>query len=156
MTGGGIAVQLFNSVYLLIVTLIISVPLSLGAGIYLSEYANQKHWLTGVVRSAIEVLSSLPSIVVGLFGMLIFVLQFGLGFSVLSGALALTVFNLPLMTRNVEESLRAIPTSQREGGLALGMSRWETATQVILPAAVPESLLGLSYLQDAFLVKLRL
>lgn len=150
MTGGGIAVQLFNSVYLLIVTLIISVPLSLGAGIYLSEYANQKHWLTGVVRSAIEVLSSLPSIVVGLFGMLIFVLQFGLGFSVLSGALALTVFNLPLMTRNVEESLRAIPTSQREGGLALGMSRWETATQVILPAAVPESLLGLSYLQDAF------
>ncbi|WP_282674019.1 phosphate ABC transporter permease PstA [Lactococcus cremoris] len=142
LTGGGIVVQLFNSVYLLIVTLIISVPLSLGAGIYLSEYANQKHWLTGVVRSAIEVLSSLPSIVVGLFGMLIFVLQFGLGFSVLSGALALTVFNLPLMTRNVEESLRAIPTSQREGGLALGMSRWETATQVILPAAVPGIITG--------------
>ena len=142
LTGGGIAVQLFNSVYLLIVTLIISVPLSLGAGIYLSEYANQKHWLTGVVRSAIEVLSSLPSIVVGLFGMLIFVLQFGLGFSVLSGALALTVFNLPLMTRNVEESLRVIPTSQREGGLALGMSRWETATQVILPAAVPGIITG--------------
>ncbi|MCL2112923.1 MAG: phosphate ABC transporter permease PstA [Streptococcaceae bacterium] len=142
LTGGGIAVQLFNSIYLLLVTLIISVPLSLGAGIYLSEYANQKHWLTGVVRSAIEVLSSLPSIVVGLFGMLIFVLQFGLGFSVLSGALALTVFNLPLMTRNVEESLRAIPTTQREGGLALGMSRWETALQVILPAAVPGIITG--------------
>ncbi|AYG00747.1 phosphate ABC transporter permease PstA [Lactococcus allomyrinae] len=142
LTGGGIAVQLFNSIYLLLVTLIISVPLSLGAGIYLSEYANQKHWLTGVVRSAIEVLSSLPSIVVGLFGMLIFVLQFGLGFSVLSGALALTVFNLPLMTRNVEESLRAIPTTQREGGLALGMSRWETAIQVILPAAVPGIITG--------------
>ena len=60
LTGGGIAVQLFNSVYLLIVTLIISVPLSLGAGIYLSDYANQKHWFTGVVSSAIEVLSSLP------------------------------------------------------------------------------------------------
>ena len=117
LTGGGIAIQLFNSVYLLVVTLIISIPLSLGAGIYLSEYANQKHWLTGAVRSAIEVLSSLPSIVVGLFGMLLFVIQFGLGFSVLSGALALTVFNLPLMTRNVEESLRAIPTMQREGGL---------------------------------------
>ena len=142
LTGGGIAVQLFNSIYLLLVTLIISVPLSLGAGIYLSEYANQKHWLTSWVRSAIEVLSSLPSIVVGLFGMLIFVIQFGLGFSVLSGALALTVFNLPLMTRNVEESLRAIPTAQREGGLALGMSRWETATQVILPAAVPGIITG--------------
>jgi len=142
LTGGGIAVQLFNSIYLLIVTLIISVPLSLGAGIYLSEYANQKHWLTGFVRTAIEVLSSLPSIVVGLFGMLLFVLQFGMGFSVLSGALALTVFNLPLMTRNVEESLRAIPTIQREGGLALGLSKWETATQVILPAAVPGIITG--------------
>lgn len=143
LTGGGIAVQLFNSIYLLIVTLIISVPLSLGAGIYLSEYANQKHWLTGMVRSAIEVLSSLPSIVVGLFGMLIFVLKFNLGFSVLSGALALTVFNLPLMTRNVEESLRAIPTMQREGGLALGLSKWETATNVILPAAVPGIITGI-------------
>ncbi|GAB2026444.1 phosphate ABC transporter permease PstA [Lactovum odontotermitis] len=143
LTGGGIAVQLFNSVYLLIVTLIISVPLSLGAGIYLSEYANQKHWLTGMIRSAIEVLSSLPSIVVGLFGMLIFVLQFGLGFSVLSGALALTVFNLPLMTRNVEESLRAISTIQREGGLALGLSKWETATRIILPEAVPGIITGI-------------
>ncbi|MFC4652048.1 phosphate ABC transporter permease PstA [Lactococcus nasutitermitis] len=142
LTGGGIAVQLFNSIYLLIVTLIISVPLSLGAGIYLSEYANQKSWITGTVRSAIEVLSSLPSIVVGLFGMLIFVLQFKLGFSVLSGALALTVFNLPLMTRNVEESLRAIPTMQREGGLALGLSKWETAIHIILPAAVPGIITG--------------
>ena len=81
----------------------------------------------GAVRSAIEVLSSLPSMVVGLFGMLLFVIPFGPGFSVLSGALALTVFNLPLMTRNVEESLRAIPTMQREGGLALGLSKWENS-----------------------------
>lgn len=142
LTGGGIAVQLFNSIYLLVVTLIISLPLSLGAGIFLSEYANQKHWITATVRSAIEVLSSLPSIVVGLFGMLLFVLQFGFGFSVLSGALALTVFNLPLMTRNVEESLRAIPTMQREGGLALGLSKWETATHIILPEAIPGILTG--------------
>ncbi|MDR0300132.1 MAG: phosphate ABC transporter permease PstA [Streptococcaceae bacterium] len=142
LSGGGIAVQLFNSIYLLIVTLLISVPLSLGAGIYLSEYANQKHWLTNVIRSAIEVLSSLPSIVVGLFGMLIFVIQFGLGFSVLSGALALTVFNLPLMTRNVEESLRSISNIQREGGLALGLSKWETATKIILPEAIPGVITG--------------
>lgn len=142
-TGGGISIQLFNSLYLLIVTMIISIPLSLGAGIYLSEYANQKHWLTGLIRSSIEVLSSLPSIVVGLFGMLIFVLQFKMGFSILAGALALTVFNLPLMTRNVEEALRAIPNTQREGGLALGISRWETATQIILPAAVPGIITGI-------------
>lgn len=104
--GGGIGIQLFNSVFLLVVTMIISFPLSLGAGIYLSEYANQKSRLTALVRTSIEILSSLPSVVVGLFGFLIFVIQFGYGFSIISGALALTVFNLPLMTRNVEESLK--------------------------------------------------
>ncbi|MDR0297621.1 MAG: phosphate ABC transporter permease PstA [Streptococcaceae bacterium] len=142
LTGGGIAVQLFNSVYLLVVTLLISFPLSLGAGIYLSEYANQQHWLTNLIRTTIEVLSSLPSIVVGLFGMILFVQQMGLGFSVLAGALALTVFNLPLMTRNVEESLRSVSNIQREGGLALGFSTWETTTTVILPQAIPGIITG--------------
>ena len=144
-TGGGIATQLFTSLYMLVLTLVISIPLSLGAGIYLAEYANQKHWLTGLVRSAIELLSSLPSIVVGLFGMILFVQQLkigGGGPSILSGALALTVFNLPLMTRNVEEALRAVPNIQREGGYALGLSKWETATRVILPAAIPGIITG--------------
>ncbi|MDK6223171.1 ABC transporter permease subunit, partial [Escherichia coli] len=80
-------------------------PISLGAGIYLSEYA-KKNWLTDLIRTSIEILSSLPSVVVGLFGFLIFVVQIGYGFSILSGALALTFFNLPLLTRNVEESLK--------------------------------------------------
>lgn len=92
--GGGIGIQLYNSFFLLIVTLIISIPLSLGAGIYLSEYA-KKGRLTNFVRTCIEILSSLPSVVVGLFGYLIFVVQFQYGFSIISGALALTVFNLP-------------------------------------------------------------
>ncbi|MDR0199429.1 MAG: phosphate ABC transporter permease PstA [Streptococcaceae bacterium] len=142
LTGGGIAVQLWNSIYLLIVTLIISFPLSLGAGIFLSEYANQKSRITNLIRTTIEVLSSLPSIVVGLFGMILFVQQLGMGFSVIAGALALTVFNLPLMTRNVEESIRSVSNIQREGGLALGLSKWETTLSVILPQAIPGIITG--------------
>ncbi|HJF20055.1 MAG TPA: phosphate ABC transporter permease PstA [Enterococcus columbae] len=140
--GGGIGIQLFNSLYLLIVTLIISFPLSLGAGIYLSEYA-KKNWLTDLIRTAIEILSSLPSVVVGLFGFLVFVIQFQYGFSILSGALALTLFNLPLLTRNIEESLRSVHFTQREAGLALGLSRWETVVHVVLPEASPGILTGL-------------
>lgn len=139
--GGGIGIQLFNSVYLLLITMIISLPISLGAGIYLSEYA-KKNWVTNVIRTSIEILSSLPSVVVGLFGFLIFVIQFGYGFSILSGALALTLFNLPLLTRNIEESLRAIHYTQREAGLALGLSRWETVTKIVVPDALPGILTG--------------
>ncbi|MFD1318735.1 phosphate ABC transporter permease PstA [Loigolactobacillus zhaoyuanensis] len=134
--GGGIGIQLFNSFYLLVLAMLISVPLSLGAGIYLSEYA-KKNWLTSLIRTSIEILSSLPSVVVGLFGFLIFVIQFKFGFSILSGALVLTVFNLPLLTRNVEESLASISSMQREAGLALGLSRWETVTRIIVPEALP-------------------
>ncbi|HJE16528.1 MAG TPA: phosphate ABC transporter permease PstA [Enterococcus casseliflavus] len=139
--GGGIGIQLFNSLYLLLVTMIISFPISLGAGIYLSEYA-KKNWLTDIIRISIEILSSLPSVVVGLFGFLVFVIQFGYGFSIISGALALTFFNLPLLTRNVEESLQAIHYTQREAGLSLGLSRWETVTRIIVPEATPGILTG--------------
>ena len=79
---------------------------------------------------------------VGLFGFLLFVVQFKLGFSILSGAISLTFFNLPLLTRSVEESLRTIPDLQREAGAALGLSRWETVGHVILPAALPSIVTG--------------
>ncbi|KRL98092.1 phosphate ABC transporter permease PstA [Liquorilactobacillus satsumensis] len=140
-SGGGIGVQLFNSIYLLVLTLIISFPISLGAGIFLSEYA-PKNFFTAVVRMSIEVLSSLPSVVVGLFGFLLFVVQFQMGFSILSGAVALTFFNLPLLTRNIEESLRAVPNLQREAGMALGLSKWRTVTKIILPEALPGIITG--------------
>lgn len=139
--GGGIGIQLFNSFYLLLITMLISLPISLGSGIYLSEYAKE-NWLTDVIRTSVEILSSLPSVVVGLFGFLIFVVQFEYGFSIISGALALTFFNLPLLTRNIEESLNAIHHTQREAGLALGLSRWETVLHVVLPAATPGILSG--------------
>ncbi|HEM3703985.1 TPA: phosphate ABC transporter permease PstA [Streptococcus suis] len=140
--GGGIGIQLYNSFFLLVVTLLISIPLSIGAGIYLAEYA-KKGPLTNFIRTCIEILSSLPSVVVGLFGYLIFVVQFEYGFSILSGALALTVFNLPQMTRNVEDSLRHVHHTQREAGLALGLSRWETVLHVVIPEALPGIVTGI-------------
>ena len=129
--GGGIGIQLYNSLFLLVITLIISIPLSMGAGIYLSEYA-KKGLVTDFVRTCIEILSSLPSVVVGLFG-----------FSIISGALALTVFNLPQMTRSVEDSLQHVHHTQREAGLALGMSRWETIIHVVVPEALPSIVTGI-------------
>lgn len=140
--GGGIGIQLYNSLFLLVITLIISIPLSMGAGIYLSEYA-KKGRLINFVRTCIEILSSLPSVVVGLFGYLIFVVQFHYSFSIISGALALTVFNLPQMTRTVEDSLRNIHHTQREAGLALGLSRWETVLHVVIPEAIPSIVTGI-------------
>lgn len=140
--GGGIGDQLFNSFYLLFLTLLISFPISLGAGIYLAEYA-KKNRVTEAIRITIEVLSSLPSVVVGLFGFLLFVVQFKLGFSIISGAIALTFFNLPLLTRNIENSLNGVSNLQREAGLSLGLSRWKTVTKVVVPAALPGIITGI-------------
>lgn len=140
--GGGIRDQLFNSLYLLVLTIIVSLPIGLGAGIYLSEYAAD-NWFTDLIRTSVEVLSSLPSVVVGLFGYLLFVIKLNLGFSILSGAIALTFFNLPLLTRNIEESLRSVPNLQREAGMSLGLSNWKTTIKIILPAALPGILTGL-------------
>ncbi|MBC2373185.1 phosphate ABC transporter permease PstA [Listeria booriae] len=140
--GGGIGPEIWNSFYMLFITMLISIPIALGAGIYMAEYA-RKNWLTDFIRTTIEVLSSLPSIVVGLFGFLVFVLQMGWSFSVISGALTLTIFNLPLLIRVIEEALNAIPSTQREAGLALGLSRWETITRVLIPTALPAIVTGI-------------
>lgn len=134
--GGGIAFQLFNSIYLLFITMLISFPIALLAGIYLNEYAKQ-NMLTSIIRITIEILSSLPSVVVGLFGFLLVVVKLNIGFSILSGAIALTLFNLPLLTRSIEGALKSIPNLQREAGLALGLSKWETVLKIIFPAALP-------------------
>ncbi|QYR23279.1 phosphate ABC transporter permease PstA [Paenibacillus sp. sptzw28] len=139
--GGGIGPQLFNSIFLLLLTLIITIPLGLGAGIYMSEYAKPGRF-TDSIRLVVEVLSSFPSIVIGLFGLLVIVNLFGFGFSLFSGALALTVFNLPLMVRITEQSLRGVPREQKEASLALGLSRWKTITSVMLPIAMPTIVTG--------------
>ena len=139
--GGGIGPELFNSFYLLVLTLIISLPLSLGAAIFLVEYAPANKSTYGI-KTTIEVLSSLPSIVVGLFGFLLFVIYMGWGFSIISGALALTIFNIPLLVRTIQQALESVPTTQRDAGLALGLTRWETTVHIILPTAMPAIITG--------------
>jgi phosphate transport system permease protein len=139
--GGGIGPELFNSFYLLVLTLVFSLPLSLGAAIFLAEYAKPGP-ATTAAKTVIETLSSLPSIVVGLFGMLLFVLQWGWGFSIMSGALALTMFNLPILTRVIQQALEAVPHDQRDAGLALGLTRWETTIHVLIPSAMPAIVTG--------------
>ncbi|KRM19227.1 phosphate ABC superfamily ATP binding cassette transporter permease [Ligilactobacillus hayakitensis DSM 18933 = JCM 14209] len=140
--GGGISIQLFNSFYLLVLTLLISFPISLGAGIYLAKYA-PKNKLTEIIRLTIEILSSLPSVVVGLFVFLVFVVEMKLGFSIIAGAVALTFFNLPLLTRNIEEAIASVPDLQLEAGLALGLSKWRTITKIILPESLPGIITGI-------------
>ncbi len=140
--GGGIAPELFNSFYLLVLTLLISVPISMGAAIFLAEYAPPNAFTT-VAKTVIETLSSLPSIVVGLFGLLLFVQHFGWGYSIISGALALTLFNIPILVRTIQQALENVPRSQRDAGLALGLTRWETTMHVLIPAAMPAIVTGI-------------
>ncbi|MDP4144671.1 MAG: phosphate ABC transporter permease PstA [Bacillota bacterium] len=140
--GGGIGPQLFNSFYMLIVSLIITVPLGLGAGIYLSEYAKEGK-LLNIIRLCIETMASLPSIVVGLFGLLVFVTATGWGYTLLSGALAITVLNLPAMTRVSESAIKASSAKVKEASLGLGATRWQTIHRVIVPSAMPQILTGI-------------
>jgi phosphate transport system permease protein len=105
---GGIGPLIFNSLYLLVLTLLINIPLGLLGGIYMAEYAPAGR-LTNLIRFCQELISSVPSIVVGLFGLAVFVTTFGWGYSAIAGAMALTVFNLPLMTRLTELAFRVGP-----------------------------------------------
>lgn len=140
-SGGGIAPQLFNSFYLLIVALIITIPLGVGAGIYLAEYAKEGKFLNAI-RLCIETMASLPSIVVGLFGLLVFVKMTG-GYNLISGALAITVLNLPAMTRVCENAVKAASAGVKEASLGLGATQWQTIRKVILPSAIPQILTGI-------------
>ncbi len=139
--GGGIKNQLWNSFYILFMTMIISVPLGVLGGIYLAEYARPGK-ITNIIRISVEVLSSLPSIVVGMFGLLVFVQYFHLGYSIISGALALTVFNLPIIVRVSEDAINSVPKEQKEASLALGITHWHTIKTVLVPAAFPGILTG--------------
>lgn len=111
-TQGGVAYQLFDSFYLLILTLLISLPISLGGAVFLVEYAPDGP-ITSIASTAIETLSSLPSIVVGMFGFLVFSVNFGWKYSILSGAVALTMFNIPILVRVIQQALEDVPASQR-------------------------------------------
>ncbi|MEW4222359.1 phosphate ABC transporter permease PstA [Rossellomorea marisflavi] len=139
--GSGIRDQLFNSVYILFITMLITVPLGVGGGIYMAEYAKPGK-ITNTIRSCIEVLASLPSIVIGMFGLLVFVNITGWGYTIIGGALALTVFNLPVMVRVSEDAIRGVPRELKEASLALGITNWHTIKTVMIPGAFPSILTG--------------
>lgn len=140
--GGGIGPQLFNSLYLVVLSILITVPVGLCAGIYLAEYAKDNK-LTSIIRYCIETLASLPSIVIGLFGMLVFVSMTGWGYTLMAGALAISVLNLPVITRISEDAIRNVPHSIKEASLAMGATHWQTIYKVIVPAAIPSLVTGL-------------
>ncbi|WP_438448009.1 phosphate ABC transporter permease PstA [Gorillibacterium sp. sgz5001074] len=141
--GGGVGPMLFNSFYVLFLSMVVAMPIGLGAGVYLAVYAKQNRF-TNLVRISVEALSSVPSIVFGLFGALVFVNWMGFKFSILAGALSLALLNLPVLVRNTEEALRAVPESYWEASLALGSTRWQAIRKVLIPAALPALITGIT------------
>ncbi len=139
---GGVGPVLWNSIYILVLTLLITVPLGTLGGIYMAEYAGSGR-ITNTIRFSQELISSVPSIVVGLFGLALFVNATHWSFTAIGGALALTVFNLPLMSRLAEQAVRAVPADERSASLALGASKWETIVHVVLPIAIPGIVTGI-------------
>lgn len=139
--GGGIGPQLFNSFYMLIISLIITIPIGIGAGIYLAEYAKQGPILN-FIRMSLETMSSLPSIVIGMFGLLIFVNMVGWGYSILAGALSVSILNIPSMTRISENAIVAANKKVKEASLGLGATRWQTLAKLTVPTAMGEILTG--------------
>lgn len=140
--GGGIGPQLFNSFYMLIVSLIITVPIGVGAGIYLSEYAKEGPILK-IIRLSLETMSSLPSIVIGMFGLLVFVNMAGWGYSIIAGALSVSILNIPSMTRISENAITIASKRVKEASLGLGASKWQTIIKLTLPTAMGEILTGI-------------
>ncbi len=134
--GGGIRPMVVSSFYLAGLTIAVVIPLGIGAAVYMAEYAKEGR-LTRLVRFAADSLSAVPSVVFGIFGMVLFVIKFGLGYSLLAGAFTLALLNLPTVMRTTEEAIRTVPYSYREACMSLGASRWETVKKIVLPTAMP-------------------
>lgn len=133
---------LVNTLSIMLLSLLFAVPAGIGAAIYLTEYAGRGNRLVSLVRITAETLSGIPSIVYGLFGSLFFVKYLGLGLSLLSGALTLSIMILPLIMRTTQEALQSVPDSYREGSLGLGAGKLRTVFAVVLPCAAPGILSG--------------
>ena len=136
--------SIINTILMVALALVIAGPIGIFAAIYLVEYASRGNKLVGVIRITAETLSGIPSIVYGLFGMLLFVYKSGLGWgnSLLAGAFTVAIMVLPLIMRQTEEALKAVPDSYREGSFGLGAGKLRTVFSIILPSAVPGILAG--------------
>lgn len=137
----GIAGNIVNTLYIILITLLIATPLGVGSAIYLNEYAKPGR-LVKLIEFTTETLSGIPSIIFGLFGMVFFGTTLRFGYSILTGALTLTLMILPLITRNTQESLKTVPDSYRCGALGMGATKWYMIRTILLPSAMPGILTG--------------
>ncbi|MBQ8815997.1 MAG: phosphate ABC transporter permease PstA [Lachnospiraceae bacterium] len=136
----GIAGNIVNTLIIIVITLLIATPVGVGSAIYLNEYAHPGKLVT-LIEFTTETLSGIPSIIYGLFGMMFFGKIWG--YSILTGALTLTIMVLPLITRNTQEALKAVPASYRQGSLGIGATKWYMIRTVLLPSAMPGIVTGI-------------
>lgn len=138
----GILGNIVNTLYIIGITLLIAVPVGIGAAIYLNEYAKPGR-LVRLIEFTTEILSGIPSIIFGLFGMVFFGVTLHLSYSVLTGSFTLTLMILPLITRNTQEALKTVPDSYRTGALGVGATKWYMIRTILLPSAAPGILTGI-------------
>lgn len=132
----GIAGNIINTIYIIVITLLISTPIGIGTAIYLNEYAKPGKFVRAIEFTT-ETLAGIPSIIFGLFGMLFFGNFFHFGYSILTGALTMALMTLPTITRNTQEALRTVPESYRSGALGMGATKWYMIRTILLPSAMP-------------------
>lgn len=137
----GIAGNIVNTIYIILITMIIATPIGVGSAVYLNEYAKPVKLVT-IIEFATETLSGIPSIIFGLFGMMFFGQTLGLGYSLLTGSLTLILMVLPLITRNTQEALKTVPDSYRNGAIGLGAGKWHMIRTILLPSAMPGIITG--------------
>ena len=138
---GGILPSIVGTVVLTAISVVIAAPLGIGTAVFLTEYTREGAF-SRIVRFGTESLAGIPSIIFGLFGFLFFVIQLGMGWSILSGSLTLAAMMLPTIVRTAEEAIRAVPDPYREISFALGGSRWQTVTSLVIPNAMPGIVTG--------------
>ncbi|WP_318709350.1 phosphate ABC transporter permease PstA [Candidatus Acetatifactor stercoripullorum] len=138
----GIAGNLVNTLYIIVITLLIATPLGVGSAIYLNEYAKPGR-IVSMIEFTTETLSGIPSIIFGLFGMVFFGESLGLGYSLLTGSFTLTIMVLPLITRNTQEALRTVPDSYRSGALGMGSTKWHMIRTILLPSSMSGIVTGI-------------
>ena len=139
----GILGNIVNTIYIVVLTLLIATPLGVGSAIYLNEYAKPGK-LVKAIEFTTETLSGIPSIIFGLFGMVFFGITLKLEYSILTGALALTLMILPIITRTTQEALKTVPDSYRTGALGIGATKWYMIRTILLPSAMPGILRGVN------------
>lgn len=138
----GIAGNIVNTLYIIVITLLIATPIGVGSAIYLNEYAKPGK-LVRLIEFTTETLSGIPSILFGLFGMVFFGRTLHLDYSILTGSLTLTLMILPLITRNTQEALKTVPDSYRSGALGIGATKWYMIRTILLPSAMPGIITGI-------------